>query len=121
MAEFDPVHGTNLKQLGTKADGGKVPVYQGLFDYFPRACISVAKVSQLGANKYAWKGWESVPNGIKRYKDGLARHILYEGIEGPVDSDTGLFHLEQQAWNAMAALELFLREQDASKDPKKTD
>ena len=109
MTEVDP-NGLELKAPGAKADAGKAPIFRGLLDYFPRACLQVALVSQRGAFKYSWKGWENVPDGINRYNDALGRHIAYESIEGPIDRDTGLLHAAQVAWNALARLELILRE-----------
>lgn len=96
---------------GVKFDSGKTPVWQGLFDYFPRACVAVAKVSAKGAEKYVWKGWESVPDGINRYRNAQARHIVFESIDGIYDKE-GFRHLAQNAWNALAALELTLREEE---------
>lgn len=106
--ECDP-NGKSAKEMGSKLDAGKSPVFQGLLSYFPRACLAVADVSARGAAKYAWKGWESVPDGINRYSDALARHIVNEEIEGKYDAD-GFLHKAQIAWNAMASLELFLKE-----------
>ncbi len=111
FTEKDP-HGLDLKGGGAKADAGKAPIVRGLIDYFPRACREVASVSARGAEKYSWKGWESVPDGVARYSDALGRHLVSESIEGPTDSDTGLLHKAQIAWNALAALELYLREQE---------
>jgi len=107
-SEKDPT-GKSPKELGSKLDAGKAPVYQGLLGYFPRACLAVAAVSAAGAAKYAWKGWESVPDGINRYSDARDRHVVNEVIEGPYDPD-GFLHKAQIAWNALAALELSLRE-----------
>lgn len=112
--ESDP-YGKPANGLGSKLDAGKSPIFQGLVDYFPRACIAVANVSQGGAVKYAWKGWETVPDGYARYSNALGRHLLAESIEGDYDSGpTGLspdtLHAAQVAWNAMARLELKLRE-----------
>lgn len=110
--EKDPL-GMDPHTLGAKLDAGKISVFQGLFDYFPRACNAVAEVSTIGAKKYAWKGWEKVPNGFPRYSDALARHILSEAIEGRYDNGpkgTGCLHAAQVAWNSMARLELLLRE-----------
>lgn len=106
--ESDPT-GRSAKEPGSKLDAGKSPIFQGLLDYFPRACLAVAGVSAAGAAKYAWKGWETVPDGINRYNNALARHIINESIEGPMDPE-GFLHKAQIAWNAMAALELFLKE-----------
>jgi hypothetical protein len=65
----------------------------------------------VGAKKYTWKGWETVPDGFTRYSDALARHLLYESIDGMVDKDTGLTHAAHAAWNSLARLELLLKEQ----------
>ena len=59
------------------------------------------------------QGWEIVPDGIARYSDAMVRHLLAESIEGPLDSGPnglGVLHAGQVAWNAMARLELILRE-----------
>ena len=114
VMEKDP-NGIDLKTPGSKADYGKKAVMQGTFHYFPRALLEVAGVSQRGAEKYSWKGWESVDNGQARYGDALARHILAEAIEGPYDKDTGLLHAAQIAWNSLARLELILREKENEK------
>lgn len=116
--EIDP-NGKNPYEPGAKLDFGKVPVYQGAVDYFPRAILAVAEVSAYGAKKYAWKGWETVPNGIVRYTDAGIRHIFGEAVEGPYDSGpngSGLLHKAHAAWNALAALELYLREQENKND-----
>lgn len=114
LPERDP-NGVPQGQPGAKLDAGKAPVFQGLLDYFPRACIKVAELSARGAKKYSWKGWESVSDGVNRYANAGARHVVKEAIEGPYDSDPsmeGILHKTQKAWNALAELELFLREQD---------
>jgi hypothetical protein len=110
LSEKDPT-GRKPNEKGAKLDAGKPPVFRGLLDYFPRACMAVANVSAAGASKYTWKGWESVPDGVNRYSDALVRHIVNESLEGAVDPD-GFLHKAQVAWNALAALELYLREQD---------
>jgi hypothetical protein len=109
MNEEDP-YGKKPGEPGAKLDLGKAPVFQGLVDYFPRACIAVADISGHGASKYDWKGWESVPNGINRYSNAMFRHAMKEIIEGPYDKDSKLLHKAHFAWNAMAVLELALRE-----------
>ena len=50
-----------------------------------------------------------VPDAPKRYDDAKGRHMLQGYIEER-DPDTGLDHLAQEAWNALALLELKLRE-----------
>lgn len=116
MNEFDP-NGKNPHEPGAKFDAGKAPVYQGVIDYFPRAVEAVALVSQAGADKYAWKGWETVPDGYTRYKNAQHRHATKKAKEGIWDKDflavnKYILHDAQEAWNALAALELFLREQE---------
>ena len=102
-------NGLPLNLPGQKADYGKSPLYRGLLDYFPRACMAIADVSAKGAAKYSWKGWEKVEDGQNRYMDAMLRHVAKEGIEGPIDLETGCYHLNQVAWNALATLELFLK------------
>lgn len=111
MTEKDPF-GKNPGEPGAKLDAGKTPIYQGLIDYFPRACMAVADISGHGAAKYAWKGWEAVPDGINRYANAGFRHSFKEVIEGPYDKDSGMLHKAHAAWNALATLELFMREQE---------
>lgn len=109
--ETDP-NGKNAKEPGSKLDAGKSPVYRGMLSYFPRSCLAVANVSEAGSRKYAWKGWETVPDGFNRYSDALGRHLAAESIEGMYDStmDVPTLHAAQVAWNALARLELILKE-----------
>jgi len=107
--ESDPT-GRDAHQPGAKLDAGKPCIYRGAIDYFPRAIESVASVSTFGASKYAWKGWETVPEGFERYSDAMVRHLIAEGKGEFLDSDSGLLHAAHAAWNALARLELKLRE-----------
>lgn len=111
--ETDP-NGKNQHELGAKLDKGKPCVFQGCLSYFPRAMESVAALSTFGANKYAWKGWESVPDGYNRYSDALVRHLIKEGKGEVLDDDSGLRHATAVAWNALARLELLLKEEEAA-------
>ena len=118
MAEIDPL-GMSPKQPGAKLDAGKVDVMRGAWFYFPRALKQVARVSEAGARKYSWKGWEKVPDGITRYTAALGRHIY----EDPFATDSGegglgddYLHAAQVAWNALARLELIMREQEENND-----
>lgn len=113
MNEKDP-HGKAPGELGAKLDAGKAPIRRGLLEYFPRACMAVAEVSAFGASKYAWNGWETVPDGINRYGDAMLRHVTKARIEGLNDADSGLLHAAHEAWNAMARLELLMREQEGA-------
>lgn len=103
----DP-NGIDPHDPGAKLDSGKPPINQGVIKYFPRAIAAVAQVSAYGAQKYSWGGWESVPGGIYRYQDALVRHIVDDTLN-PTDTETGLLHAAHTAWNALAVLELKLR------------
>lgn len=93
-----------------KYDAGKAPVFRGAVSYFPRALAAVASVSEFGARKYAWKGWENVPDGYNRYSDALVRHLASEGQEEVLDPDSRLLHAAHTAWNALARLELKIKD-----------
>jgi len=100
-----------------KQNLGKMPVFQGVFQYFPRALKAVAGVSGFGREKYKaeWttKGWRDVPADDLR--DALARHQLDRCIEGDVNhTDGGLLHDAQVAWEALAVLEVRLIELERS-------
>jgi len=110
LRERDP-NGVSPGTPGAKLDAGKVDVTRGCLHYFPRALAAIAHLSSIGARKYSWKGWESVPDGITRYGAALGRHEL--GIEGDynrVDADTDVLEATAVAWNACARLELILRQ-----------
>lgn len=110
MTEKDPA-GLDPKTQGAKLDYGKHPVFSLCFNYFPRALMAVASVSEYGVRKYHIGGWAKVENGAVRYGDAKARHGLKEAIEGPYDDkDSGLSHAAQEAWNALARLEFLLKD-----------
>lgn len=95
-----------------KFDGGKSPVYRGAIAYFPRAISLIASISNFGATKYAWKGWEHVPNGFDRYSDAMVRHLISEGEGEIYDPDSGLYTIGHTLWNSAARTELFLKKME---------
>jgi len=103
----------------TKDDKEKVAMYQGLISRFPRACEHVAIISQGGAKKYDWDGWDKVPDGQTRYRNAEARHEVMEARGEHIDPDHSRYcvvpclHLGQRVWNLLATLELVLRDQEA--------
>ena len=109
--EIDP-NGKSPHEAGSKLDAGKSPVRRGLLEYFPRACLAVANISEFGAKKYTWGGWQTVPNGVDRYGDAEVRHICKAAIEGETDKESNLLHAAHEAWGALARLELILREKE---------
>lgn len=100
-----------VKSCAVKFDGGKAPMVRGLLGRFPRALMQIALVSEYGQRKYGtFNGWESVDDAFPRYDDAHGRHDTLRFIEGPYDAnDSGLPHLAQRAWNALATLEIALR------------
>jgi len=106
--EADP-SGKAPNEPGAKLDQGKVRPSL-ILNAMPRALLAVAEVGTFGANKYSAGGWLSVPNGEERYTDAMDRHRLKEGCEGLYDLESGLLHAAHLAWNALARLELQLRE-----------
>lgn len=91
---------------GVKLDTGKVMLHTGCLAYFPRALEAVAEVSEFGANTYTWDGWRSVPDGMRRYSNALARHDSARSKGEYADAASKLSHLAHRAWNALATLEL---------------
>lgn len=110
--EFTNDDPNKIGQGAIKYDGGKACAFRGTIDYFPRAIELVAAVSTFGATKYAWKGWEGVSEGFERYSDAMVRHMLAHAKGEFTDSDSGLPHAAHTAWNALARLELLLREKE---------
>lgn len=92
-----------------KDDTGKAPIFTGVLSYFPNAIEGVSLVSAFGATKYAWNGWLHVPDGHRRYSDGLVRHLNAEAKEEVLDAESGLHHDLHVAWNALARAELRIR------------
>lgn len=93
---------------GAKLDVGKNRL--GLVLYgFARALEAVGRVGTFGADKYSPDGWVSVPDGVNRYTDALYRHLLAEARED-LDDESGLLHAAHAAWNALARLDLMLRD-----------
>jgi hypothetical protein len=102
------------RNAGVKLDAGKAPFVQGCLHYFPKALEAVAFVSRYGKEKYKVEyndvNWKRVPDGLARYTDALGRHISYEAVEGFYDQESHLLHAAHAAWNALARLELLLKD-----------
>lgn len=108
--ETDPA-GRSPSDPGAKLDSGKLMA--GLvLGGFARALEAVSEVGTFGANKYTPNGWVEVPNGVERYTDALYRHLLSEAKGELVDADSELMHAAHAAWNAIARLDLLLREME---------
>jgi hypothetical protein len=108
--ETDP-NGIKPNAPGAKLDAGKLD--PSLLEDFSLALQEVAVVATLGAKKYSRGGWQKVPNGVERYKAAMWRHILksrYHVYDETVLEGHKVMHLAQVAWNALASLELLLRQ-----------
>jgi len=103
MSESDP-HNIDQHQAGAKLDANKNRL--GLvFGGFANALLGVGKVGTYGANKYSDHGWREVPDAIERYTDALLRHQMAL-LSGETIDESGLRHVDQVAWNALAIAEL---------------
>ena len=66
----------------------------------------VVKVYTAGAKKYGPDRWQDLPDGYKRYKAALFRHLLEHEKGNWLDGETGCIHLAQVVWNAIAMLHI---------------
>ena len=107
VPENEDPHGIKQHEMGAKLDAHKIKA--GVLGDFGRALEAVAQVGTFGITKYARGSWQHVPDGVERYSDALWRHLLQENKEH-IDADSGLPHEFHVAWNALARLELLLRE-----------
>lgn len=95
---------------GRKDDAGKIQPSIVLGD-FSRALTEVCVVGEFGIQKYSAGNWLLVEDAKKRYEDALLRHWL-ESKNIKIDHDSKRLHIAHVAWNALAVLELELREQE---------
>lgn len=107
MTEEDP-NGKDRHSGGAKLDAGK-PRPDLVIGGFARAIMEVTKVGTFGANKYTDDGWMEVTDGVRRYTDAMKRHYLYEKMGETHDPESELLHAAHTAWNALARLDLMLR------------
>lgn len=108
MQEVDP-NGVDQHAPGAKLDANKLrPVL--VLDGFAHALEAVIKVGTDGAAKYSDNGWKSVPDGFARYSEAEGRHRLKRAKGEAVDPDSGSLHIAHEAWNALAKLELYIKE-----------
>lgn len=97
-------------KLPTDAEARKnIPLFRGLFKYFPRALCSVAELSRIASGRHNpgepmhWAR-EKSPD----HEDCLLRHML---DLGHVDTD-GVRHATKVSWRALAILELELEAEE---------
>lgn len=104
-----------MQAKGIKHDNGK-PRPDLIFSAMARALLEVSKVAAMGAAKYDDDNWLIVEDASKRYRDAKGRHLLLGAIE-PHDNESNITHLAHEAWNALAVLELHLRQLEEPKKP----
>ena len=66
----------------------------------------IVKVYTAGAKKYGPDQWQNLPDGIRRYKAALLRHLVEFDKGNEIDEETGCRHLAAVAWNAIAMLHI---------------
>ena len=66
----------------------------------------IVKVYTEGAKKYGPDRWQNLPDGIRRYKAALLRHLVEFDKGNEIDEETGCRHLAQVCWNAIAMLHI---------------
>lgn len=94
---------------GAKLDTGKNRLGLVVLG-FARALQEVGKVGTFGANKYTDNGWIEVQDGERRYTDAMLRHLFAEAEGEELDNESGIRHAAHTAWNALARLDIALRE-----------
>jgi hypothetical protein len=116
-ADVIPTVEADGPESGVKYDGGKAMPIRGCVQYFPRATLAIGELSQRGAEKYSWDGWRHVLDGFNRYTEAMGRHLIEESFGELDDGDggTGMPHIVQVAWNALARLEIYLEEKENGK------
>lgn len=71
----------------------------------------IVAVYTAGAVKYGADQWQNLPDGYRRYKAAMLRHLVEFEKGNWTDPDTGCIHLAQVAWNAIAILHVAKAEQ----------
>lgn len=98
------------KKEGVKLNKNK-PQLSLLFKQFPKALEAIVKCSEYGHKKYKetdqdYLNYQRVEGGSQTYADASLRHRLEKGN----DLESGLPHQFHVAWNALAELELWIKE-----------
>lgn len=87
------------------------------WDLLPLSEIEdIVKVYTAGAEKYGENQWQTLTDGINRYKAALLRHLVEFDKGNEIDEDTQCRHLAQVAWNAIAMLHLSKKLKTEPKD-----
>ena len=109
MSEEKDPHGKDAHETGSKLDDGKLFASLVLGD-FANALTEVCKIGTFGAIKYTKSGWLDVPDAINRYEDAMMRHWLAMQTGETHCPDSGELHMSHFTWNALAVLELKVKD-----------
>lgn len=100
---------------GLKNDQNKLPLGTVIQKQFPNAIEAIAKCSEFGHKKYSesdndWLNYQRIDDAMFRYTNATIRHFFAEGGDNDkIDKDSSLPHIYQTAWNAIARLEVYLK------------
>lgn len=101
----------------TAEERKEIPVYSGFIKYFPRAILSVARLSKIANDQHNpgeplhWNKEKSTDE-----PDAMMRHLIDDIISEEIDTD-GIKHLTKVSWRALAMLERRLeKEYDKEKN-----
>lgn len=110
--ETGSTRNSNTDKLTAEERKG-IPAYSGFIKYFPRAILSVARLSQVANEQHNpgeplhWAKEKSTDE-----PDAMIRHLIDDALGQEIDSD-GQMHLTKVAWRAMANLERRLEQKES--------
>ena len=113
----DNLKASTLHRPGAKDDKDK-PLVELVLGDFAHALEQVCQIGTFGAQKYTEHGWLSVPDAQKRYANAAGRHRLTRQKGETIDPESEMPHLAHEAWNILAQLELYLREEEDARQSK---
>jgi hypothetical protein len=88
---------TQDNPVGLKFDSEKSPMALLPLE----ALEEIAKVLQMGANKYGKFNWRFVDDGLERYESALLRHLAAIHRGESIDPESNLSHYVHAACNAI--------------------
>lgn len=81
------------------------------WDLLPLPLIEeIVRVYTFGSIKYGDNTWQTLHDGLNRYKAALLRHLVSTDKGEVNDPESGLNHLAHVAWNAIAMLHFKMEE-----------
>lgn len=100
------------EKQGVKHNKGKLPLDTMITKQFPNALEAVCKATVFGHEYYKefdadWLNYQRVEGGSQVYAEAMLRHNM---DKVGLDDKSGLPHIYHVVWNAMAMLELWLKE-----------